>query len=79
MSVKLKHLFENFIPFLILGIVIALAIGFLIMFSYVLLWGLAIGLVFWAISFVKNLFHSKPQNVPSTETKGRVIEHDDKN
>ncbi|CDZ75863.1 hypothetical protein BN59_00122 [Legionella massiliensis] len=79
MNIKLKHLLENIVPFLILGIGIALLIGFFIMFSYILFWGLIIGLVLWGLTFVKNLFLSgmHPKKPPE-KTKGRIIEHSDK-
>lgn len=79
MNEKLKQALENIIPFLVLGIAIALAVGFFILFSYVLFWGLIVGAVLWALSFVKNLFfpHTKASN-PPTKRKGRVIEHDDR-
>ncbi|MCC5016276.1 MULTISPECIES: hypothetical protein [Legionella] len=75
MNEKLQRLLENIVPFLMLGIAIALVIGLFIMFSYVLIWGLLIGGILWAISFVKSYFF--PSNTP-TKTEGRVIEHNDK-
>lgn len=74
MNKKLQQMMESLVPFVILGIGIALAIGLLIMFSYVLVWGVLIGGVIWIIYFIKSYFfnHSKPQ-----EGKGRIIEHDD--
>ncbi len=56
MNEKLQRLLENIVPFLMLGIAIALVIGLFIMFSYVLIWGLLIGGILWAISFVKSYF-----------------------
>jgi hypothetical protein len=78
MSEKLKHLLENIVPFIILGIIIALMVGFFIMFSYILFWGLVIGGILWTISFLKNLFASKSLKHPPAESKGRIIEHNDK-
>lgn len=75
MNEKLQRLLENIVPFLMLGIAIALIIGLFIMFSYVLIWGLLIGGILWAVSFVKSYFFSS--NTP-TKTEGRVIEHNDK-
>jgi TRAP-type C4-dicarboxylate transport system permease small subunit len=75
MNEKLQRLLENIVPFLMLGIAIALIIGLFIMLSYVLIWGLLIGGILWAISFIKNYFF--PRHQPA-KTKGRVIEHTDK-
>lgn len=75
MNKKLQQLLEQIIPFIILGIAIAFAIGLFVMFSYVLVWGILIGGVFWLISLVKNFFAPKKKH-PSSK-KGRIIEHDD--
>lgn len=75
MNEKLHGFLQQLIPFLILGISIALVIGLFIMFSYVLVWGLLIGGILWVIALVKSyLFPSNTSN----ETKGRIIEHNDK-
>lgn len=79
MNARLQRIVENLIPFLILGVAIALIIGLFIMFSYVLVWGLLIGGVLWAISAIKTLIFSSPGNNIPTKTKGRIIEHNDEN
>ncbi len=76
MNIKLQRVLAQFAPFIILGISIALLIGLLILFSYVLLWGLLIGVILWVAAIIKNFFSPKQ---PSKKTKDRVIEHDDKN
>jgi len=75
MNNKLQQLLETIVPFLVLGVAIALFVGLLFMFSYVLVWGLLIGGILWLIAFVKQYLF--PSEVP-TKTQGRVIEHDDK-
>lgn len=79
MNEKLQRLFENLIPFLMLGIAIALIIGLFIMFSYVLFWGLLIGGVLWIVSSIKIYFFPSRSNKTPVETKGRIIEHDEEN
>lgn len=75
MSNKMQELLETLIPFIILGVAIALLLGLLVMFSYVLVWGLLIGGGLWLISVAKEyLFPSGA----AKKDKGRVIEHDDK-
>ncbi len=77
MNGKLPRFFENLIPYLMLGIAIAIIIGLFIMFSYILLWGLLVGGVLWLISLVKSLFSPRrSRSKPAAKTKGRVIEHD---
>jgi hypothetical protein len=73
-------IFENLVPFIIAGVAIALFLGLLVMFSYVIVWGLIIGGILWIVATVKEYLF------PSTSTKtevikknqGRIIEHDDK-
>jgi hypothetical protein len=76
MNEKLQQYLENLMPFLMLGIAIAIVIWLFIMFSYVLLWGLLIGGVLWVISLFKKLFFNDTKT--SIESKGRIIEHNDK-
>jgi hypothetical protein len=75
MNDKLQKIIENLLPFVIVGIAIALFIGLLFMFFYIAVWGLIIGGVLWLTTLVKQYFF--PNNAPKKE-EGRVIEHDDK-
>jgi 5-bromo-4-chloroindolyl phosphate hydrolysis protein len=75
MNDKLQTAFQNLIPFILIGVVIALFIGLLFMFFYIAVWGLIIGGVLWIAALVKQyLFPSKSVD----KEQGRVIEHDDK-
>lgn len=75
MNDKLEKILENLIPFFLLGVAIALLIGLLFMFSYLLVWGLIIGGILWLASLAKEyLFPASPDK----KSQGRVIEHDDK-
>jgi hypothetical protein len=75
MSDKLEKIIENLLPFVIVGVAIALFIGLLFMFFYIAVWGLIIGAVLWLAALVKQYFF--PGNDPKRE-KGRIIEHDNK-
>jgi hypothetical protein len=75
MNDKLQQILESLIPFIVLGIAIALFIGLLFMFSYVVVWGLLIGGALWLITVVKEYVSPSEH---SKKEKGRVIEHDDK-
>ncbi|MDI9819199.1 MULTISPECIES: hypothetical protein [unclassified Legionella] len=75
MNEKLRHLLQPLIPFLIIGIAIALVIGLFILFSYVLVWGLIIGGILWLAALVKSYLF--PSRKPA-DAKGRIIEHQDK-
>lgn len=74
MNDKIKQLMETLVPFLILGIMAALFIGLVIMFSSVLIWGIFIGGILWAITMVRSFFFPEKKE---TKPEGRIIEHDD--
>ncbi|CEG55916.1 hypothetical protein [Legionella fallonii] len=75
MSDKLQKIIENLLPFVIVGVAIALFIGLLFMFFYIAIWGLVIGGVLWLATLVKEYLF--PSNTSKKE-EGRVIEHDNK-
>lgn len=62
------------LPFLWVGIAIALAIGVFLVLSYVFVWGLIIGGILWIFSLIKDYFSEKKQAPPSPT--GRVIDHE---
>jgi hypothetical protein len=77
-----QHPFKQFLaqllPFLFLGVAFALLIGIFIMLSYVLFWGLIIGVVLWIVARIKlALMHHKTQPTKPISKTGRIIEHDD--
>lgn len=72
MDNKIKSYLEQLLPFIILGVAIAFAIGLFIFFSYVLVWGIIIGSGIWLIMMISNYFF--PKTPP--EKSGRIIEHD---
>lgn len=67
-------LMEQIIPFIILGIILAVGVWLFIVLSYVVLWGLLFGGLLWVGYFLKNYFFP---NKHTTSQSGRVIEHDD--
>jgi hypothetical protein len=71
MNDKLARLFQQLIPYLMLGIIIACTIGLFILFYYIVLWGLVIGFFIWLITTIKRYFFSKHVDKSST---GRVID-----
>lgn len=76
MNKKFQETMEQLIPFILLGIGLAFAVGLLIMFFYVLVWGIIIGGIIWLVYFIKNYFF--PSNAKKSKS-GRIIEHNDKN
>lgn len=75
MNEKLQQFLENIIPFLVIGVAIALLVGLLFMFSYILVWGILIGGVLWLINLGKEYLFP---NEEKKKDSGRIIEHDDK-
>lgn len=78
MNEKVQQVIENLVPFLMIGVAIALVIGLFIMFSYVLVWGLLIGGILWILSIIKALVFPSESNHTLVKSKGRIIEHNDK-
>lgn len=74
MKISMQDIIEQFVPYVILGIGIALLIGLFIMLSHVFVWGLLLGAILWAGITIKN--YISPSNSSSSK-KGRVIEHRD--
>ena len=71
-----SEIIDRFIPYLIMGVAIALAFVILMMLFHVIIWGAVIGLVIFIIMFIKQkLFGS---NKPEDPKSGRTIEHDEK-
>lgn len=75
MNDKLQKLVESFIPYIVMGVAITLFIGLLFMFSYLLLWGLLIGVILWLISHIAQYLYPDKSK---TKENGRIIEHDSK-
>ncbi|MBS0358828.1 MAG: hypothetical protein JSS53_06145 [Proteobacteria bacterium] len=74
MSRRLETFFENIMPFVIIGVSIALSILAIIVFAYVFIWGLIIGLLLFSVAYIKERFFTKHK--PHEKT-ARIIEHDE--
>ena len=71
----IKKILESLVPFIVVGVAIALCIGLLFMFFSIAIWGLIIGGVLWLAALAKQyLFPS----VSDKKDDGRIIEHDDR-
>jgi len=75
MNNKLQKAFTTLVPFVVIGVVIAVFIALLCLFFYVAIWGLIIGGILWAASMLKLYFFPSKE---ASKDHGRVIEHDDK-
>lgn len=73
-------IFEALVPFVIAGMAIALFLGLLFMFSYVLIWGIIIGGTLWVIATIRQILFSNTKTTTDAvkKSEGRIIEHNDK-
>lgn len=62
MNNKLQEIIQTLVPFIMLGVVAALCIGLVLMFSSVLIWGVFIGAILWAGNMLKTLLFPGKKN-----------------
>jgi uncharacterized membrane protein YgaE (UPF0421/DUF939 family) len=75
MNDKLEKIIENIVPFIVIGVGIAIVIGLLFMFFYVAIWGVIIGGILYLVALAKQYFFPSE---PAKKEQGRIIEHDEK-
>jgi hypothetical protein len=74
----MKLLLAKVWPFIALGITIVIFVAGIVILSYVLIFGALIGLILFAIQWLRNsLFAKKTPPPEKVEHKGRIIDHDD--
>ena len=64
----------KFMPYLIMGIFIALLFVALVIFSYILFIGLAIGAVLYVVFYIRSRFFGVKHPVVYDDDQGRVID-----
>ena len=74
MNQKFRQFAEQFIPYIILGVSIALILAVMFVLINFFFWGILIGAACYAIAQVKNYFFPTAH---SSSSKGRLIEYDD--
>ena len=78
MKNTIKRLIDAILPFILLGVAVAIFIALFVFFSVILFWGLVIGTVIYLVSVIKNkFFPNKSRRQQSQQHAGRIIEHDD--
>jgi hypothetical protein len=75
MNNDVKILINSFVPFVMLGIAVSLIIGLVIMFSYVLVWGIFIGVILWAAASIKDYFFPNAMAPNKMILRRRIIEY----
>ena len=75
----MKNFFQPVIPFIAFGITLFLLIAGIVILSYILIFGAFIGLVLFAIAWLREKISAKKtvKKPNPVEHKGRVIDHDD--
>ena len=73
---EIKKILDSLVPFVVIGVAIALGISLLLMFFSIAIWGLIIGGVLWLFFLVKNYFFPS-EGASDPSKKVRIIEHDD--
>ena len=73
----LNRIMNMLAPFVAMGVFLVLLIVGLVVVSYLLIWGALIGLILFAIAYVRSLFTKNRQAPVQDTTQGRVYEHDE--
>jgi hypothetical protein len=63
------------LPFMFLGILTVLTVVGIILFSYLLIFGAAVGFILFVVAWIKGLFTRKNQRLVRHK-QGRIIEHE---
>lgn len=74
-------IFDTLIPFIMIGMAVALFLALLFLFSYVLIWGLILGGILWLIATIKQYLFPPAKTeteIITTKQEGRIIDHDSK-
>ncbi|MCW5588432.1 MAG: hypothetical protein KIT27_02090 [Legionellales bacterium] len=70
-------LFEKIIPFIALGITIAIAIFLFIVGLYILFYGALIGLIIFTVVFLKNKLFGSSNKLPRESAHSKTYDHDE--
>ena len=75
MKNALSRLLLQIVPYLWFGLFILIGLAGLILLSYLLIWGAILGVLLYAIFYVKQRFFTK--NRPPVRKMGRIYDQDD--
>lgn len=73
----MRRLFNKLMPFLIAGIMLAVMAFGIVLLAYLFLIGTVIGMILFAINWVRERYFSPPKKEPPRQPSGRVIDSDD--
>lgn len=72
----MQRFFQQLMPFVFMGIAIVLLIYGLMLLAYLFLFGAIVGLLLFAISWIRNQLFGPKKKMPSVRT-GRTFDSDD--
>jgi hypothetical protein len=76
----MRSFIYKIMPFIVLGITLFILIAGIIILSYVLIFGALIGLILFAVNWLRDKLSPKgPPVSKKVEKEGRIIDHDDIN
>ena len=70
-----SRLSQKMIPYFALGVGIVVTLTMLVLFFYLLVWGLLIGVVLYVIVWIRRIFIKK--RVHQAKIQGQTYDHDD--
>lgn len=76
----MRKLLDRFVPFIFLGIVIVALVAGLVLFSYLLIFGAIVGMVLFAMTWIRDRFFPKKDMTVHRKPprQGQTYDHDDK-
>ena len=73
----MKRFLQQLIPFIILGIVIVALVFGMMLLAYLFLFGAILGLILYAILWIRDKFFSSKKPVKQKKPSGRIIDSND--
>lgn len=75
----MQRFFRQLLPFIFMGVAIVILIYGLMLLAYLFLFGVIIGLVLFAINWVRDQLFGPKKQPPSVRRPGRTFDSDDWN
>jgi hypothetical protein len=73
----MQQIVNKFIPFILVLIALAAFTFGIVLFAYLLFFGLIIGLILFVSAWIRNHFFPKKNSSPRNKPSGRIIDSDD--
>lgn len=73
----MRRSIQTLMPFVILGVIIVILAFSVVLLAYILFFGAVIGLIFFAINWIRNKFFTPKLPAKPRKKSGRIIDSDD--